>query len=451
MQLLSLYLCDLTDRLGTKTDLKALSMNYDEELPSLREECLPRDWYPRYSKRLLQGYVDYLWEGWPLLHRHCLCRQGYVQNLFRDNDDILDGTSPKELSLGSAYPFFNKTAIFYLAFGGSPEKNWRENERKFPVCWEPWLEDAYDSWARECEPRERLDARFVFALRHFSKQDDKRVQTWIGLGEGSGNDLDQDKDIERLIHWHNEFCDRIQARAKAPLSPEDERNIDGWWTTDGISRRAKAYHSTLAPTCRAVLGIARNPMPSTRHVLLVLTGHNEDLLSGAPTFDSIPLEDIVVRRSNTIVEVSLQTAIRYLQLLERKEESANAAFRERNDQRREAIYEDVGKRSQHELEEIRAFSGTLGGRRARRGRRRRRRPVYLTSGFNVIMEASWKLIVADEYNLACLANTTALRRTMHEEDTSTRDKNEAWRGSVKSWGESARSLIWSFFFKKIEA
>lgn len=418
---------------------------YDRKALSLKETRLPRDWEARFSKRLLQGYINYLWKDWPWIHMDCICQQRNVKNLFRDNDNILDGTPPEELCLSGGYQYFNKTAVLYLAYGGDLEVHWRINEPKFPVYWEKWLTGAYKSWARNCEPQERLDARFVFALRHFSPQDDKRVQAWIGLGEKpSKTDLD---DIECLIHWHVQQCDLIEARARAKVSTEEARELDGgdWWRTEGVAQRAKAYHSTLFPTCRAILAIGRNPMPEKQHVLLVLTSHNQDMSSGPPTFDSIAPKDIVEKRSEMIVEVSLQTAIRYLQLLERKEEFANMAFRTKNDERREAIYEDIRRRAHYELEGLRDFSGTIGGRRTRRGRKRSRRPVTLTLTVDAFMEAAWRRIVADEHSLALLSSSADLRRSMQDEDINTSAMNEgddykSWSMAVRDWGR--RMLFW---------
>lgn len=429
--------------LSHRSNVTIFHMDRDARSSFLKKTRLPRDWDVRYSKRLVQEYINYLWEEWPPFHSGCICQQGYVENMFRENADILDGSSPKELDLGSAYSFFNKTTILYLAYGGDIEVHWRINEPKFPVYWEKWLSDAYDTWAHDCKPRERQDARFVFALHQFSKRDDKRVQKWIGLGEEPSELLEMDEDIERLVKWHLRHCDKIEARAKADVSAHDEWTISGGWRAEGIALRAKAYHSALAPTCRAILAIGRSPMAESQHVLLVLTGHNQDMVSGALTFDSIPLEDSVARRSSSIVEVSLETAVKYLGVLERKEEYMNAAFRAKNDERREAIYANLRARAENELHDLRKFCGTTRGRRTRRGRKRSKRTVKLADNDGLFMDAAWRRIVDDEHALAFLSSTAELRRSMQDEGV---ELFPAGDSAEKSWWLVGSDMIRSIGF-----
>lgn len=121
------------------------------------------------------------------------------------------------------------------------------------------------------------------------------------------------------------------------VTREEEDHVSSLVTEDGIARHAKAHHSVITPTFKAVLAIATEAMTDAGRVLLVLTGHNRDMVSGPPDFNSIA-DHVIARRSDSVVEVSLQTAVRFLRLLERKEEAVNDAFRTRNDERREAIY-----------------------------------------------------------------------------------------------------------------
>lgn len=77
------------------------------------------------------------------------------------------------------------------------------------------------------------------------------------------------------------------------------------------------------------------------NAFLLLTGDNRDMRSAPPAFRDIPPASIISQPQVNVVEVTLETAVKFLCLLEGREEEANAEYRALNFARREAIYKDL--------------------------------------------------------------------------------------------------------------
>ena len=376
----------------------------DDNAP-LQAGRFPQDWYYRYGERLKQEYVNFMWEDYPAFHRWrgIIGGEHHMGHHTRHTkSNIFEGEAPNNDHIGWAYHFYNTTATLYLAHGGDSTKHLAIQELSHPIQPEDWVRSVYDTWASTCERRERFDARFVFAPLHFSPQEEKRVRKWLGLASGDQPGFLHSRDLQRLIEWHIKHCDMLEATAARAVTHEEEEHVDSLGTSQGLAKLAKAHYSAITPTFRAVFAMGTNAMADTQHVLLVLTGHNEAMVSGPPTFDSIANE-IVAWRSPGMVEVPLQTAVRYLRLLERREEAVNVAFRAKNDERREAMYRNLMSRAAWQLEDMRVYL------KPRAGRRKRKR-LELTTAIDVVMNAVWRdNIVPDEAFFAVLLSTRELR------------------------------------------
>lgn len=79
--------------------------------------------------------------------------------------------------------------------------------------------------------------------------------------------------------------------------------------------------------------IAPDSLTRARTLLLVLTGDNDQLCSGAPTFDDIPASEIIGSRGQRAIEVTLKTAICFLGCVEAAETDANEKLRISDDAR----------------------------------------------------------------------------------------------------------------------
>lgn len=134
-------------------------------------------------------------------------------------------------------------------------------------------------------------------------------------------------------------------------------------------------------------------------VLLVLTGHHQDMRSSAPTFEAIPDTEIVSQRAQNIIEVPLKIATRYLRYLERREEAENEEFHARNAQRKGAIHADIvdyAKRSVAELA------------RQSQGPFVPSRPGVVLGG---LMHEAWERLVDDERYFEMLEDSKNSRPT----------------------------------------
>lgn len=106
--------------------------------------------------------------------------------------------------------------------------------------------------------------------------------------------------------------------------------------------------------------IATVAWTESKTVLLVLTGDNEKLFSGPPTFAEIPESQIIEAHSPSMVEVKLSTAVRYLACLEAAEEAAKEGLRKVNEARKARIEVHCRKEAEGDVAVIPSLDMRLG-------------------------------------------------------------------------------------------
>ena len=379
---------------------------------ALREDCLPQDWYFTYGERLRRAYLDRRWRNLPLDHASRVLVNGRI--VLEDN--VLNGRTCESLTLSQASRYVNRSAMLYLATGPPPSLARRLNNEIVPHDTEDSFKMAWRAWYKLSDRQDKQDARYSFEPHMFSIADTDKLNKWIGLGK-TPQSPDQ-ADVNNLLGWHNALCDAVQRRISAAYVPNNpacrqlslrhraRRSTEPWWV--------EPQDSMLAPTFRAVLIIARSPMAPEMPVLLVLTGQNQEM-SKPPTFDTIPPEQIVARRSKDMVQVSLFTAIRYLHVLEKTEETANSTFRAKSEERKRVMYQKLVYEANFEVELLRRECGRRRPRMLKyaghRNKHKDRLSVKLEHARCDMIDA-WKEVVADEKVLRALSDTALLRAAM---------------------------------------
>ncbi|EME45948.1 hypothetical protein DOTSEDRAFT_22072 [Dothistroma septosporum NZE10] len=367
---------------------------------------LPYDWYERLGQRLVRYSSDVEWAEWPSMFPvTCVGRQGFGTEYMVGT--LADRELPDQLDVKKAYHYLGKTATFYTIFGGDWSMEWRLNVKTFPLGLIQWTSRIWDMFRKNCREHEKFDARFAIAPWRLARQDDERFDKWLGLGKVPRPV--SESDMKQLIEWHVRHCDLLQARATTPITDQDHehvRELAYFWR---FSQKTKPLLAPMTPTFRAVFMLGRNPMTQPPNVLLVLTGHNQDMKSGPATFELIPRSKIVSWRTDSMVEVSLETTIRYLQTLERREEASNDVFRAQNDHRRRAIYQGMVEDTYRDLEaahrECEISNGIDTGFDVRRA-----------LGNGLCLKFGWEALVQDEKWYHVLSSTSTLREIWHLQD-----------------------------------
>ncbi|KXS95177.1 hypothetical protein AC578_11153 [Pseudocercospora eumusae] len=331
----------------------------DPTSTKLSKERLPPDWYDRFGDRLIQHLVDFSLDHYLWLHqRSCthIPRFEDVPRWQRILDDVLLNG---HLSLEAAWCVANKLAVAYQVTvwpESFPHLSTRELTQIF--CGRNWAEEAFSHWTEQSDPKEREDGRYVLGLMHSSRSVCEAMGRWIGLGgpaTGGEDAIQQQEGIKSLIEKHVQLCDLVQAciykAAGSRYHDEFPSGSDGLHHIDG---EARYYHSALTPTARAVFMVTWCDIPKKRTVLLVLTGHNEDMRSGPATFTSLRESDIIAHRCSGVVEVRLETAIRYLHQLNALEERVNEDLKRTHAARRARLHKHFRDGAKSAIEDLRA-------------------------------------------------------------------------------------------------
>lgn len=247
------------------------------------------------------------------------------------DDDTLSGP----LSVHVAMRLFNTAAFCYWMVPGRTQFG-QFHEEGLCVASTDWLPSMMWIWRRLCSAEAIADDRQALMPVEIIGQDALDLESWLGLGLRSDLDTEarfeaQAAGLDVLIARHRRLCDLVHARAYGLPGPFDQEQMGRSLPIE----RMGYYHATFIPTCRAVFLDAPCALLKDRGVLLVLTGDDEQLKSGPPSLDDIPAAEILCVRAKNAVEVSLDTAVRFVAGLEAAEEDANEDLRRVNADRRQ--------------------------------------------------------------------------------------------------------------------
>lgn len=190
------------------------------------------------------------------------------------------------------------------------------------------------------------DDRMPFSFVNVPAEDSLRWQNCMGLGltgkiSAKNVPTVREAELERLAERNSRLCDLVRKRAHGPPGFYDEDMLQPVQPANGrLGDRIRWYHTTLFPTCRAVMVIATMMLTVHKTVLLVLTGDYEHLRSGPPTLADIPADEIVQAHSDAVVEVKVSTAVWYLACLDAAEEAANEELRSLNGKRQRLMEQE---------------------------------------------------------------------------------------------------------------
>lgn len=289
---------------------------------------LPEDWSYRHGEAVIREFA----KDKVLSSRKALRKEIDHFHELRISPTLTPSLLSATLPVHLARRLFNRVAFCYCV----KPTNVQYDRDPSHVGIFTWLAEAFEAWTQLCSDDAKKDHRMAFATVNLQGQDLIQIGNWLGVGEpDSVDNIDtrkaQDASISQLIVQHRQLCDLVQARAYGPAELTDEFHIGPQsWTSD----RLGWYYATCAPVCRAVILLAPNTLDRRRSVTILLTGDNAQLKSKPPTLDSIPAADIFKRRADHIVEVALETAVRFLHRLDIAEESANDDYRRLNTLRR---------------------------------------------------------------------------------------------------------------------
>ncbi|KAK4505367.1 hypothetical protein PRZ48_003330 [Zasmidium cellare] len=241
-----------------------------------------------------------------------------------------------------ALDFYNSPAICYVLatpyyqeiramIGGEMKRT------VFPSPWYIWFREAHKQWVQSTEEHVAGDGKDAFAPVYLRQERFSSFWDWVGLGVKSELEPEEameakERDLGTLIAQHRHLCNLAHKRRERPCDFKDERMRD-----DHIWNQCRAQHPVISPICRAVLLIAMSWMTDERRILIALTGDNAALMGSAPTFDSIPPDEIFRHVGDNVVEVQLKTAVNYLRHLDNEEEKANDVLRSATETRKQKV------------------------------------------------------------------------------------------------------------------
>ena len=254
--------------------------------------------------------------GHRIMYSRSLCPGLHEKSAPQLDEATLSGT----LGMRTALRLYNRAAFSYLLH---PERDDAD----------AWLNEAFDIWHKDVTA-EMDEGSLPFELVGVPSGEFSHLAIWVrqGMDAQKAKNVTVQADLDGLLVRHRRLCNVVIERARGPPQEWDSTILDGW---DGSL--LCSFHPTLIPTCRAVLLLGHGVWRGGRRVVLVLTGDNEQLASGAPSFDSISVALILSRPRDDMVEVSLQTAVEFLRGLKDREEAANKDLQRLSDMRRASI------------------------------------------------------------------------------------------------------------------
>ncbi|KAK6399550.1 hypothetical protein LTR81_025098 [Elasticomyces elasticus] len=249
---------------------------------------LPLSWFNRHIEEIVE-------ELWKELKDSCLFLRRRQAQLYREFAEFWKQTPIcSSWTVEALSPLFNVPAFCYTI--PPPVQD------NFTVPPFVWIDEAWSEWIKSADDTPETDNKDPFNLVQIERTLAISISRWLRIGlkhDLTGiNQMQQQEDLATLFQQHRQLCDLVDTHAhKLMLEPLPE---------DGYERS----------------------LHQGRRVVLILTGDNAHMLSMQPTFAGIPESEIIARRADNIIEVSLATAVRYLRFLDTEEERVNDELRD---------------------------------------------------------------------------------------------------------------------------
>lgn len=252
-----------------------------------------------------------------------------------DDPEIEISNIASPLKIKELLPLFNVPAFCYvLRLPKSQPEALAHYHANFPLTVYTWVSEAWAEWIKSAQDPDivKCDIKDPFNLVNVDQGLSISIITWLGQCLGVRRDLIkpikaeglQKDGLETLFQHHRRLCDLVDDQAHSPLFGLDTvlSVRKSPWEIDQL----RSINPVASPVCYAVLLMATERLHEKRRVLLILTGDNARMHT-TPTFESIPEPEIFARKGENIVEVSLDTAVRYLRYVDTAEEKMNDVLR----------------------------------------------------------------------------------------------------------------------------